>query len=309
MNPNDPFLPQIIATPGDTDLRLVYADWLEEQGDPRGEFIRLETKMGSLIPYCDEYAHLKVRRNQLRTAIDSEWLRGMGYVPRHRPLFTRLPRRRVERWRLVEEFIDAWHSPLTERHGYSEEELTAAEARLGFRLPAALREWYSLAGKRKDVWSQQDRLVRPLELDLEPNDDALIIRYENQACERWGIRRQDLGRDDPPIFQFEEPARNSPTTTAFAAFVLLYEAKFARGVLWTGTAFSKEEVQTEVRERLSRCKLPETYYSRRMSPVTFYEGIDLVLETHYGEWVYVAARGVEPLRQLSESFRGKLDRR
>src|SRR5947209_1506964 len=35
------FLEAIEANPDDDTLRLIYADWLEEQGDPLGEFIRL----------------------------------------------------------------------------------------------------------------------------------------------------------------------------------------------------------------------------------------------------------------------------
>jgi carbon storage regulator len=31
----------IAASPGDEATRLVYADWLEERGDPLGEFLRL----------------------------------------------------------------------------------------------------------------------------------------------------------------------------------------------------------------------------------------------------------------------------
>ena len=53
------------------------------------------------------------------------WRERLGYVPRHRPLFTQLPERRVERWRLVEEFIDTWHKPLKPGDGASEEELRA----------------------------------------------------------------------------------------------------------------------------------------------------------------------------------------
>jgi uncharacterized protein (TIGR02996 family) len=36
------FLQAIRAAPDEDAPRLVYADWLEEQGDPRGEFIRLQ---------------------------------------------------------------------------------------------------------------------------------------------------------------------------------------------------------------------------------------------------------------------------
>ena len=39
------FLAQILATPDDDSLRLVYADWLEEQGNlDRAQFIRARSK-------------------------------------------------------------------------------------------------------------------------------------------------------------------------------------------------------------------------------------------------------------------------
>jgi uncharacterized protein (TIGR02996 family) len=41
MTDEDAFVQALLAAPGDTSLRLVYADWLEERGDPRGEYLRL----------------------------------------------------------------------------------------------------------------------------------------------------------------------------------------------------------------------------------------------------------------------------
>ena len=40
--PESAFLAEIHAAPGDPCPKLVFADWLEEQGDPRAEFIRLQ---------------------------------------------------------------------------------------------------------------------------------------------------------------------------------------------------------------------------------------------------------------------------
>lgn len=42
MTDADRFLAAICAEPERDDIRLVFADWLEERGDPRGEFIRLQ---------------------------------------------------------------------------------------------------------------------------------------------------------------------------------------------------------------------------------------------------------------------------
>jgi uncharacterized protein (TIGR02996 family) len=42
MNDEAAFLAAIHTAPEDDNLRLVYADWLEERGDLRGEYLRLE---------------------------------------------------------------------------------------------------------------------------------------------------------------------------------------------------------------------------------------------------------------------------
>jgi uncharacterized protein (TIGR02996 family) len=41
MNDEDAFQKAMLDSPDDLDLRLVFADWLEERGDPRAELIRL----------------------------------------------------------------------------------------------------------------------------------------------------------------------------------------------------------------------------------------------------------------------------
>jgi uncharacterized protein (TIGR02996 family) len=42
---DDAFIRTIVDSPGDDTPRLVYADWLDERGDPRGEYLRAEAEM------------------------------------------------------------------------------------------------------------------------------------------------------------------------------------------------------------------------------------------------------------------------
>ena len=44
------FLQAISASPDDNLVRLVYADWLDERGDPRAEFVRLQVELRQLPP-------------------------------------------------------------------------------------------------------------------------------------------------------------------------------------------------------------------------------------------------------------------
>src|SRR5262245_38642643 len=44
----DNFIQIILDAPEDDAPRLVYADWLEEQSDPRGELLRITTELEAL---------------------------------------------------------------------------------------------------------------------------------------------------------------------------------------------------------------------------------------------------------------------
>ena len=41
-------LANIVEYPADDTPRLVFADWLDEQGDPRGELLRVATELEAL---------------------------------------------------------------------------------------------------------------------------------------------------------------------------------------------------------------------------------------------------------------------
>ena len=62
-----PFLDSILASPGEWGPRLVFADWLEERGDPRGELLRLLHDLTGLEP-CD---NAPAKEERLRRLIES----------------------------------------------------------------------------------------------------------------------------------------------------------------------------------------------------------------------------------------------
>ncbi len=102
-----------------------------------------------------------------------------------------------ERWQKVRTFISEWFEPLGDSDGYSEEEIAEAEARLGIRLPEALREWYGFAGKRIDFYKQNWMI--PIS-DLYICKNTLYAWSENQSVCFWGILSTDLNQDDCPVY-------------------------------------------------------------------------------------------------------------
>ena len=61
MTDEDHFLHAIRRKPDDALTRLVYADWLDERGDPRGEYLRLLNRL-----------------RELRGTLDPEWQRSVA---------------------------------------------------------------------------------------------------------------------------------------------------------------------------------------------------------------------------------------
>ncbi|TXS14747.1 SMI1/KNR4 family protein [Streptomyces sp. adm13(2018)] len=111
-------------------------------------------------------------------------------------------RDRRQAWDFVRDFAAAWSASLGDDSGTQGAELEQAEAALGFRLPVALREGYSLLGAtRHDLTGNQDPLLPPSELFVHDEfGGVLVFRSENQGCAFWGVRLRDLDQDDPPVF-------------------------------------------------------------------------------------------------------------
>jgi hypothetical protein len=103
-------------------------------------------------------------------------------------------------WSFIEGFAAHWASALESGDGWAEADLVTAEERLGVRLPAALREAYLLFGRRRDLTSNHDVLLSPVELYVDDAKEALVFRHENQGAASWGILLGSLQDDDPAVF-------------------------------------------------------------------------------------------------------------
>src|SRR5690348_11385636 len=92
----DAFLRDILAHPDDDAPRLIFADWLEEQGDAnstaRAEFIRVQCALaGGQLPE-QQRVELVRREQQILDEWDEEWVRPI--------------RRFVRNWEFHRGFID-----------------------------------------------------------------------------------------------------------------------------------------------------------------------------------------------------------
>ena len=79
MSDEQSFLDEITANPDDDIPRLIYADWLEERGDPRGEFIRVQCELAGLRKTQKRFAELRAREAALKIPNEARWAQGFPY--------------------------------------------------------------------------------------------------------------------------------------------------------------------------------------------------------------------------------------
>jgi hypothetical protein len=90
--------------------------------------------------------------------------------------------------------------PLNKRDGFSLSRIQKAEARLGFALPSALRDFYLTLGNNERFSQSFSRFVAPE--DLEISHGKLIFLCENQDVCYWAIDANiDYKNQQPTVYQ------------------------------------------------------------------------------------------------------------
>lgn len=197
------FLEEIAAAPRSVDRRLIYADWLEEHADPRGEFIQQWHLLDSFRPWTVEFGDCSRRIRQLRDSISAEWLKRLEYSATYRPMLAEIPRDRQSRWQLLANFLEVWHRALNAADAISETIVRAREPLMKQRLPAALVEWYCHSGYADDIW----RCGTSFPGGLLAEHSGLWL-YQHRlplggvpgGASEYLLRESDLGMDDPPVY-------------------------------------------------------------------------------------------------------------
>ncbi|MFD8757051.1 SMI1/KNR4 family protein [Kitasatospora sp. NPDC059577] len=130
-------------------------------------------------------------------------------------------------WRFVERFATHLGAPVEATDGCTEEELAAAEQRLGLRLPGALREAYGRFGRRFDLFGGQEQWI-PLE-DVEVEDGVLVFLAERYWYWAVGIPVAQAVVDDPPLVTDATPG--DPVAAVWQPMADRFSAAFVESVL------------------------------------------------------------------------------
>jgi hypothetical protein len=186
---------------------------------------------------------------------------------------------------------------ILKRDGILKSELSHAEKRLGFSLPAPLHAMYRLAGKRADLHSTHDRLLPPNKLIVVSG--ALVFYEAHDQSAAWGIQKVDLFKEDPPVVR----ALNQPpyawqsdhdSVSAFFFTQLLWQSVHADPCV-RGRA--TESALAEVRQRFPEVRLAGCHWDITAA----FLGDKAVLLVR-GDTLYVGAASADDLSHATKGL-------
>jgi uncharacterized protein (TIGR02996 family) len=208
----------ILANPMEEGPRLEYAYWLEERGDPRGEFLRIQTDLMRMPRKDKQRARFRQRLNGLRSRLDAEALAWFNTL-RYRTAFAALDR------------------PLRPKDGVPEKRIAEGQRRLGIRLPRALRDYYFVAGSHR-FNDAHHHLLPPREWFRASGNVVFLV--ENQGVWQCGVKVNDRAGDDPPVFgQYEGTTdrwRWPGPCSQFLVIQVYIQALYGYGMKYRGSA-------------------------------------------------------------------------
>ena len=87
--PHDGFLNAIRARPDDDEPRLVYADWLDEAGDPLAQLIRVQCRRARLSPHDPDWVKLGQDESALLAEHARSWCDPIAEITGTNPIYVR----------------------------------------------------------------------------------------------------------------------------------------------------------------------------------------------------------------------------
>jgi uncharacterized protein (TIGR02996 family) len=198
MNPEQAFEQAILDAPEDDAPRLVFADWLEERGDPRGEYLRVETALAKTPPGDPRYGPLRERVTELRKGVDRAWGVTFGL-------------RKIMAIEDLVYYLREFHKGWSDSPGMDPTSLPSD-------LPAGLALVYRELGALTEIRAErpplaaEDHLVSPN--DLRRFGDMVEFAWENSDSWSYFVP-VDPGVADPPVYSDAADVFEGPPERGF----------------------------------------------------------------------------------------------
>lgn len=143
-----------------------------------------------------------------------------------------------------------------ENHGFSQTEILDLEKKLEVKLPVKLKEYYLELGKEENLNYSYNRLLKPDGEIGFSEDNYLVIYEENQVVAFWGIKKEDLKQDNPPVYGNYDTIEKSDweiesqTIEDFFLWMAVYNGTLG-GLQYNGNFFGEIDPETvkQIEER------------------------------------------------------------
>jgi hypothetical protein len=211
-------------------------------------------------------------------------------------------------WEFVRALTAAFGCPVVEGDGVDPALVQVGEDRIGFALPAALREAYLLFGRRGDLTAAQDSLVWPQSLNVDP-DGVLVFRVEAQGCASWGVPVPAIGQDDPPVVVNVGAGWEPYSDRLSVALVemVMSEAMFSADGPNVDNRELDDTANALVSAAFERLPLPVfPFWAGINGPgVRWFAGPDVLLRNEGETWLWVHGRTPEAVQAVRERLSGE----
>jgi hypothetical protein len=211
-------------------------------------------------------------------------------------------------WEFVRELTAAFGRPVVDGDGVDADLIQLGEDRLGFALPAALREAYLLFGRRRDLTAAQDSLVWPQSLEVDP-DGVLVFRVEAQGCASWGVSGQAVGQDDPPVVVKigDGWVPYSDRLSVALVEMAMSEAMFSADERHGDNRELDDTVNAVVRTAFERLPLPVfPFWAGMDGPgIRWFAGPDVLLRNDGETWLWVHGRTPAAVQAVRKRLPGE----
>lgn len=217
-------------------------------------------------------------------------------------------------WRFLRLFAARYVSPILAGDGCSDEELHAAETRLGFRLPGSLREAYALIGKRFDLTRVQDRLLAPHQASVDDTGQVLVFRLENQNVAQWGIPLSAVTEPDPPVVfrldsagQAERAWQPYLERVSLACVEMVLSEWMLSGEMFVDNRELDDEAIALLEKQFRRLPMPDYPFWAGSGgpPVRWFEGLGAVLREDARTWLWVRAASADGIAAVRRALPGE----
>jgi hypothetical protein len=209
-------------------------------------------------------------------------------------------------WEFVRALAAAVGRPLRAGDGVDPSEVREAEDRLGFGIPAALREAYLLfGGRRPDLTRGMGRLVPPHLLQVDA-DGVLVFRWEHQGSTSWGVPVASAGWDDPPVVV---EGRHSWVAYSDRLSIALVEMVLSEMMFsvdeWVvdNCALVDEASHAAVSAAFNRLPLPD-FPTGFGASIRWFVGPDVLVRDDCGTWLWVLGRTSAAVQAVRDSVPG-----